>query len=148
MVYNSSGPVLVMESTHRRYLDLKYQAKDLLLRFVLGGSAVAICYIFLQLIPWKSFAGIFAAFPAVMVAAIIMAGVFEGSGHASEVALGAIAGMLGCTVCVVATSLSFYHLQKWGWAIVIGQIAWLISSVIFIKFIGGAVQKFISAKKG
>lgn len=126
---------------------MKNQIKDLSLRFVLGGGSVAICYIFLQLIPWKSFAGIFAAFPAVMVAAIIMAGVFEGSERASEVALGAIAGMLGCTVCVIATSLSLSYLQNWGLSLLIGLIAWLVSSVVFINFIGRIVQKVIAAKK-
>lgn len=147
MVYHCPGPVLVLENVHRRYLVMRNQMKDLSLRFVLGGGAVAICYVFLQLIPWKSFAGIFAAFPAVMVAAIIMAGVFEGSGRASEVALGAIAGMLGCTVCVIATSLSLSYLQNWGMSLLIGTIAWLASSVVFIKFIGGMVQKFIAAQK-
>lgn len=127
---------------------MKHQIKDLLLRFVLGGGAVAICYIVLQLIPWKSFAGIFAAFPAVMVAAIIMAGVFEGSDRASEIALGAIAGMLGCTVCVIATSLSLSYLQNWGLSLLIGLAAWFASSVIFINFIGGIVQKLVPAKKG
>lgn len=147
MVYYSPSHVLVLENAHRGSLDMKNQLKDLFLRFVLGGASVAICYVFLQLIPWKSFAGIFAAFPAVMVAAIIMAGVFEGSERASEVALGAIAGMLGCTVCVIATSLSLSYLQNWGLSLLIGLIAWLASSVVFINFIGGIVQKLIAAKK-
>ncbi|MGI5920507.1 MAG: DUF3147 family protein [Syntrophomonadaceae bacterium] len=115
--------------------------RDLTLRFLLGGGSVAACYIFLQLIPWKSFAGIFAAFPAVMVAAIIMSGIFEGSRQASDVALGATAGMLGCTVCVLT---AVFFMASWGsWAIslIIATAAWFFSSVIFIKLIQGVIHK-------
>lgn len=122
---------------------MKQQVKDLLLRFVLGGSAVAVCYIVLQFIPWKSFAGIFAAFPAVMAAAIIMTGVFEGSQQASDVALGAVAGMLGCTVCVIATSLSLTYLQNWGLSLVVGLIAWFLCSVMFINFIQRMLKNWL-----
>ena len=58
---------------------IKADFRDLGLRFVFGGTAVAVCYILLQLIPSKSFAGIFAAFPAVMAASVIMAGYFGSS---------------------------------------------------------------------
>ncbi|ACV63489.1 hypothetical protein Dtox_2710 [Desulfofarcimen acetoxidans DSM 771] len=107
--------------------------KDLVLRFFLGGSAVAACYIVLQLLPWKSFAGIFAAFPAVMVAAVIMAGISGGSHYAAEVALGATAGMLGCTVCVLVAIIIMTYLHIWAAALVISLLAWLISSIIFIN---------------
>lgn len=109
--------------------------KDLGLRFLLGGFAVAACYIVLQLIPWKSFAGIFAAFPAVMAASIIMAGIFEDSRHASDVALGATAGMMGCTVCVMTAyyCLTYYH--NWLLAIGVSLLAWTISSAVFITLI-------------
>ncbi|MGR6835823.1 DUF3147 family protein [Syntrophomonas erecta] len=114
---------------------------DLLIRFLLGGGAVAACYIFLQVIPWKSFAGVFAAFPAVMIAAVIMAGVFEGSKQAADIALGATAGMLGCTVCVIVAVLGFIYLQQWGLSLVIATIAWFISSLFFIKQIHHWLQK-------
>lgn len=109
--------------------------RDLALRFVLGGSAVAACYIMLQLIPWKSFAGIFAAFPAVMVAAVIMAGVFESSRQAADVALGATAGMLGCTVCVLTAVFCMIHINSWAISLLIATLAWFISSVIFIRLV-------------
>ncbi|MEN6461341.1 MAG: DUF3147 family protein [Syntrophomonas sp.] len=115
--------------------------KDLTLRFFLGGGAVAACYILLQLIPWKSFAGIFAAFPAVMVAAIIMAGIFEGSRPAADVALGATAGMLGCTVCVLTATLCMVYLNNWAMSLAIATIAWFISSVVFIQLIQGLIKK-------
>ncbi|MEA1961598.1 MAG: DUF3147 family protein [Bacillota bacterium] len=111
------------------------QIKDLALRFILGGASVAACYILVQVIPWKSFAGIFAAFPAVMVAAVIMAGVFQGSKDAGEVALGAVAGMMGCTVCVITSYLIMAYTGKWGLALVIALIAWFVSSALFIKVI-------------
>jgi len=56
---------------------IKADFRDQGLRFVFGGTAVATCYILLQLIPSKSFAGIFAAFPAVMAASVIMAGLLR-----------------------------------------------------------------------
>lgn len=109
--------------------------KDLLLRFVLGGLAVAACYILLVFVPWKAMAGIFAAFPAVMIAAVIMAGHFEGSKQAANVAFGATAGMLGCALCVLTASLVLHYLQNWSMAIIIALIIWLISSIIFINII-------------
>lgn len=115
--------------------------KDLALRFLLGGGAVAACYILLQLIPWKSFAGIFAAFPAVMVAAIIMSGVFESSRQAADVAMGATAGMLGCTVCVLTATLCMAYWDKWVISLVIATMAWFLSSVISIQLIQGIMKK-------
>ena len=49
--------------------------KDLLLRFILGGAAVAISYLVTVVSPWEILAGIFAAFPAVvMLTAVLMVG--------------------------------------------------------------------------
>jgi uncharacterized membrane protein AbrB (regulator of aidB expression) len=107
---------------------------DLILRFILGGSAVAACYLLLLIIPWKSVAGIFAAFPAVMIAAVIIAGHFKGDKQAAQTAFGATAGMLGCTVCVVVAERTMHYLQNWFLAIIFSLIAWLISSTIFITF--------------
>ena len=123
---------------------MKPYIRDLFLRFILGGCAVAACYVVLQLLPWKSFAGIFAAFPAVMVAAVVMAGISEGSQHASEVALGATAGMLGCTVCVIVAILIMTYLHLWAAALLFSLLAWLLSSVLFIQL----MHKFIVKRKG
>ncbi|HHW60947.1 MAG TPA: DUF3147 family protein [Syntrophomonadaceae bacterium] len=106
--------------------------KDLSLRFFLGGSAVAGCYLLLLIIPWKSVAGIFAAFPAVMIAAVIMSGCFEGNDHAAQTAFGATAGMLGCTVCVITAERTMHYLQNWPLALIFSLIAWFISSAFFI----------------
>jgi hypothetical protein len=61
---------------------------DLVLRFLFGGAAVAGCYILLLIVPWKSFAGIFAAFPAVLASAVIMTGYLEGRQAAAQLAMG------------------------------------------------------------
>ncbi len=115
--------------------------KDLALRFFLGGIAIAACYIVLQLIPWKSLAGIFAAFPAVMLSSVIMSGHFESSSHASDVALGATAGMAGCTVCVITAYYWMTAYGSWGIALLVSLVAWLISSVIFITLIQYLLKK-------
>jgi len=116
--------------------------KDLTLRFFLGGISIAACYIVLQLIPCKSFAGIFAAFPAVMVASVIMAGFFDSSSHASDVALGATAGMAGCTVCVITAYYWMTNYGSWGIAIAVSLFTWLLSSVVFITLIQYLLQKY------
>lgn len=115
--------------------------KDLLLRFILGGAAVAVCYLLVQLIPWKSFSGIFAAFPAVMVAAVTMAGVSEGSKQAADIALGATAGMMGCTICVITATVVMTNMHNWGLALILSLLAWFISSMLFIGLIHGFMHK-------
>ena len=70
-----------------------------------------------------------------MAAAIIITGVFEGTKQAADVALGATAGMLGCTVCVISAMYFMNYLQNWGLALVLSLVTWVISSIIFIKII-------------
>ncbi len=120
---------------------MKVDIRDLALRFILGGTAVAACFLFLQLLPWKAFAGIFAAFPAVMVAAVIMAGHFENNERAADIALGASAGMLGGVVCVLVASLSMQHLNQWGLSLAIALAAWFMSSLMFIHLIQSFIEK-------
>ena len=60
--------------------------KDLLLRFILGGAAVAISYLVTVVSPWEILAGIFAAFRAVMITAVLMVGLSSGSKNAANVA--------------------------------------------------------------
>ncbi|MDO7787402.1 DUF3147 family protein [Desulforamulus aquiferis] len=114
---------------------------DLSVRFVLGGSAVALCYILLIIIPWKSLAGIFAAFPAVMISAVIIAGSEKGRTEASEVAYGAIAGMCGGLICVLATWLSIKNMNLLAPSIVAGIICWLIGSTAFFVLMKKAKKK-------
>jgi len=80
-------------------------------------------------------------FPAVMVAAIIMAGFFESPQHASDVALGATTGMLGCTVCVLTSVVSVTYLHNWALSLVIATVAWFLSSVVCIRLVQGIMSK-------
>jgi len=104
---------------------------DLLLRFLLGGSAVVICYILSILLPWKAFAGIFAAFPAVMIAAVSMAGWQNGSQAAANVASGAVCGMWGCLTCVLTALFLMIYLHCWQFALLLALVVWFISSSFY-----------------
>lgn len=125
---------------------MKLDFKDLALRFVFGGAAVAACYIMLQIIPSKSFAGVFAAFPAVMAAAVIMAGHFGTSEQASDIALGASAGMIGCTICVLTAAFCMEHLNRWGLSIIIALFVWFFSSYFATRLMHDLLEK-IKEKK-
>lgn len=115
--------------------------RDLGIRFVFGGTAVAAFYILLQYLPSKSFAGIFAAFPAVMAAAVIMAGHFGSSEQASDIALGASAGMLGCTVCVLTATFCMEYLNRLGLSLAIALTVWFFSSYAAIILMQGILEK-------
>jgi hypothetical protein len=119
----------------------KFDFRDLGLRFVFGGASVAICFIMLQLIPSKSFAGIFAAFPAVMVASLIMAGHFGNSEQASDIALGASAGMLGCIFCVLTANFCMEHLESWCLSLVVALSIWFFSSYAASQLIHFSLEK-------
>lgn len=123
---------------------MKVDLRDMGLRFIFGGLAVAACYIVLQLVPSKSFAGIFAAFPAVMAAAVIMAGHFGSSEQAADIALGASAGMLGCTMCVLTATFCMEHLNRWGLSLAIALVVWFVSSYAAIML----MQGFLVKRKG
>lgn len=113
---------------------MKRTITDLFIRFILGGSAVALCYVLLMVIPWKSFAGIFAAFPAVMVSAVIIAGLEKGRKGAADIAFGAIAGMTGGLVCVITTLVALNHWHSINLAIGTGLILWFICSAFTFHF--------------
>jgi hypothetical protein len=126
--------------------NLNIDLRDLGLRFVFGGSTVAFCFILLQLIPSKTFAGIFAAFPAIMTAAVIMAGHFGDSEQASDIALGASAGMFGCIICVLTAIFCMEYLGKWGLSLGIALTVWFFVSYITSQLIPKFIEK-IKEKK-
>ena len=104
--------------------------KDLLIRFTLGGAAVMISYLITVLSPWKILAGIFAAFPAVMITAVLMMGIASGSKKAAKIANGSVFGMIGGVVCV-ATVWTVLHVSgNWPLSIILGLLFWLGSSII------------------
>lgn len=129
------------EYFYERSIFMELDFRDLGIRFVFGGTAVAACYVLLQYFPSKSFAGVFAAFPAVMAAAVIMAGQFGNSEQAADIALGASAGMLGCAVCVLTATFCMEHLNRWSLSLVIALIVWFFSSYAAIMLMQGILEK-------
>jgi uncharacterized membrane protein (GlpM family) len=108
--------------------------KDLLIRFFLGGAAVMVSYLITVLSPWKILAGIFAAFPAVMITAVLMVGIASGSKNAAKIANGSVFGMIGGVVCVATVWSVLQVSGNWTLSIVLGLLFWLGSSIIVSTF--------------
>ena len=108
--------------------------KDLLIRFLLGGAAVALSYLVTVVSPWEILAGIFAAFPAVMITAVLMVGISSGSNNAAKIATGSVYGMIGCVICVATVWTSLNITNNWILSIVLGLIFWLAGS-IFVSYV-------------
>jgi uncharacterized membrane protein (GlpM family) len=108
--------------------------KDLLIRFILGGSAVMVSYLITVISPWKILAGIFAAFPAVMITAVLMVGIASGSKKAAKIANGSVFGMIGGVVCVATVWTVLQVSGNWTLSIVLGLLFWLGSSIIVSTF--------------
>lgn len=104
--------------------------KDLLIRFILGGAAVMVSYLITVISPWKILAGIFAAFPAVMITAVLMVGIASGSKNAAKIANGSVFGMIGGVVCVATVWAVLQVSGNWTLSIVLGLLFWLGSSII------------------
>jgi uncharacterized membrane protein (GlpM family) len=103
--------------------------QDLFMRFLLGGTAVSLSYLITIVSPWKILAGIFAAFPAVMLTAVIMVGISSGTKKATNIARGSVYGMMGGIICVIAVLVSLQETNNWLFSITIGLVSWLVSSV-------------------
>lgn len=108
--------------------------KDLLIRFFLGGAAVMVSYLITVISPWKILAGIFAAFPAVMITAVLMVGIASGSKNAAKIANGSVFGMIGGVVCVATVWTVLQVSGNWTLSIVLGLLFWLGSSIIVSTF--------------
>jgi hypothetical protein len=104
--------------------------KDLLIRFSLGGAAVMVSYLITVISPWKILAGIFAAFPAVMITAVLMMGIASGSKNAAKIANGSVFGMIGGVICVATVWTVLQVSGNWTLSIVLGLLFWLGSSII------------------
>ncbi len=107
--------------------------KDLFIRFILGGGAVALSYLVTIVSPWEILSGIFAAFPAVMITAVLMVGLSSGSKNAAIVANGSVFGMMGCVVCVATVWTILTITGNWPLSIVLGLIFWLGSAMLIAK---------------
>lgn len=109
-------------------------SKDLLIRFLLGGAAVMLSYLVTVVSPWKILAGMFAAFPAVMITAVLMMGIVSGSKNAAKVANGSVYGMIGGVVCVATVWVTLTLTNNWLFSIFLGLILWLVSSIAVSMF--------------
>lgn len=125
---------------------MKQDITDIAMRFLFGGGAVALTYIVSLFVPWKSFAGIFAAFPAVMSAAIILTGLRYGKKSAADVAYGAISGMLGCTFCVIGTLVALRYIDDWIICLAISTVIWFISAALSFTIISRIHEKMRRSK--
>jgi hypothetical protein len=103
--------------------------KDLIIRFLLGGAAVMLSYLVTVISPWKILAGIFAAFPAVMITAVLMMGIVSGSKNAAKVANGSVFGMIGGVFCVATVWFVLTVSGNWLLSIGLGLVLWLVSSI-------------------
>ncbi|AGK52158.1 hypothetical protein B1NLA3E_01870 [Bacillus sp. 1NLA3E] len=84
--------------------------------------------------PWKILAGIFAAFPAVMLTAVLMVGIASGSKKAARIASGSVFGMIGGVVCVLTVLLVLQMSHQWMLSIILGLALWLGSSISIALF--------------
>jgi uncharacterized membrane protein (GlpM family) len=122
--------------------------KDFLLRFLIGGMTVALSYIASALLPWETLGGIFAAFPAVMVVAVLMVGISQGSGKASEIAKGSVFGMTGCAICVVTVLYALQLTGSWWLSLLLGLVSWFIGALTIFELRKRVQIKFGKRSKG
>jgi hypothetical protein len=103
---------------------------DYLIRFLVGGSILVLVYVLSAILPWKIMAGMFAAFPGVMAAAVILSGWRQGDTVAAETARGSVYGMVGGLVCVIITVLVLSLDGHWLLALAVGLASWLSASIL------------------
>ena len=103
---------------------------DYLIRFLVGGSILVLVYVLSAILPWKIMAGMFAAFPGVMAAAVILSGWRQGDAVAAETARGSVYGMVGGLVCVIITVLVLSLDGHWLLALAVGLASWLSASIL------------------
>jgi hypothetical protein len=120
---------------------------DLFIRFVIGGTAVMLSYLVTIISPWKMLAGIFAAFPAVMLTAILMVGLASGSKKAATIARGSVYGMVGGIICVITVLTSLQISGNWFFSIILGIIVWLGSSMAIYSLKDRLRKKSVPALK-
>lgn len=104
--------------------------QDVALRFLIGGTVVALVYLLVLYVPWRSFAGVFASFPGVMATAVALAGWRHGSRAAADVAYGSVIGMIGATACVVAMLVLLPIINNWGVSLLIAIGVWFGVSLL------------------
>lgn len=76
-----------------------------------------------------------------MAATVVMAGYFGTSEQASDIVLGASAGMIGCSICVLTVLLCMEHLNRWGLSLIIALSVWFLSSYSATRLIHSLLKK-------
>ena len=118
------------------------------MRFAVGGSAVVLCYVLARLSPWKAFGGMFAAFPAVMAAAVGMAGLRGGRGQATDTAIGAVSGMLAGTACVASCLFFVAVTHSWRLSLALAMAVWFFAAAAFSSAINPRLLRYLGAAQG
>lgn len=118
--------------------------KDLAVRFAVGGCTVVLCFVIARLSPWRAFGGMFAAFPAVMVAAVAMSGAKDGQDPAAATALGAVSGMLAGTACVAVCLALVTATHSWKLSLSLAMAAWFGAAGLF----SSTVSPFMARRLG
>ncbi|WP_041274674.1 DUF3147 family protein [Desulforamulus reducens] len=109
-----------------------FSVSALLLRFVLGGLAVVLSTLTARWIGGKA-GGIFAAFPAVYLAAllgvILLVPAQQAVSAVRSVSAGALVGMTSDIICAIA---AIYFIPKKGWAkgLFMALIVWAVAVVV------------------
>ena len=103
-----------------------------LIKFLVGGLAVTLSYIISVILPWKELGGVFATF-AVFLVSLFITGMQHGDVIAKHVSRGAVFGMTGVLISILATWAMLYFTNHWLLSIVTGFIAWFVSAVIILK---------------
>jgi uncharacterized membrane protein (GlpM family) len=112
----------------------KISFSGIVLRFVLGGGAVAAAYVVSRYFSGRT-GGIFAAFPAVYLAAVIGVGVSgvadKGLDRVLLVSRGALIGMAANVFCALAAA---YLIPRTGWrkGLALALAAWFVMAVVIM----------------
>ncbi len=104
--------------------------QDTILRFLIGGTVLMLVYVLSVLVPWQSFAGVFAAFPGVMAAAVGLAGWRQGTATAADVAHGSVLGMLSGVPCILTNITVIAVTRNWLVALCSAILVWFTVSII------------------
>ncbi len=106
----------------------------LLIRFLLGGTAVVACTLVAKRLGEKA-GGIFAAFPAVYLAALLTIGLdFHGGQLVSQSIVLSKGAIFGMAINIIVAMIAGYLLPKVGWkkGILNAMACWLIVSSIVV----------------
>lgn len=116
---------------------VKISLMGLLMRFILGGGAIAASTLVSRALGGKV-GGIFAAFPAVYLSAVLTLGLEPHTdvlSLARHISIGALVGMIANVICAVAASILIAR-RGWKSGLAYALVIWLISATgIYLTWI-------------